>query len=126
MSTPFELHRGLHQQRVASSQLVGSYAYELGHALHADAYLAAGDRHDLTQTFTLAPEAKLIRIRARIAAAPQLPAGLMWSFQVRLNGVLHYSRVIDVAGRVVVLNDIAVRLAGAPGSNTLVLRLGLD
>lgn len=126
MSSPFELHRGVHQQRIASSQLVGAYAYEMGHALHADVNLAAGDRHELSQTFTLPPQAKLIRMRVRLEAAPRLPAGLMWSFQVRLNGVLHYSRNLDVAGRVVVLNDVAIRLAGAPGSNTLVLRLGLD
>lgn len=126
MSTPFEAHRGALQQRVRSAlAFEGSYAYELGHGAHLDVNLDAGDRHDVTQTFEVSAQSALARARVRIRAAPESTS---WMFEVLLNGVVHYARSIAVASRLVVLTDVAVRLAGAvapPGTNTITFRLRL-
>lgn len=129
MATPFQAYRGEHQQRIATEHAsAGAFAYEMGHAAHLDVNLNVGDRHDVAQTFQLPAEAALIRPRVRIATPATLPSGMQWEFQVLLNGTQHYRRRLTTASRLVVLTDIAVRLAAAvipPASNTLTFRLRL-
>lgn len=127
MSTPFEAYRGTLQQRVATASAVaGTHAYELGHSGYLDVNLDAGDRHDVSQTFDFAPQSVLLRSVIRVAAPPTLPDDMTWELQALLNGDVHYHRRIDVAGRVLTLFDIAVRLeADPPTDNVVTFRLVL-
>ena len=127
MSTPFEVHRGTLQQRIATAQAVaGTHAYELGHARHLDVNLAVGDGHDISQVFDFPPQAALLRARIRITMPAEQPQDMTWELQVLLNGEPHYRRRIDVAGRVLVLQDITVRLeAEVPTNNEVTYRLRL-
>lgn len=124
MATPFAVHAGALQQRMATAfDDETGFAYELGHAGHLDVRLAIGDRHDLFQSFTIAAGAALIRMRVRIVAPP---IAVSWEFSAHLNGVQHYARSFNTARQVLVLNDVAVRLHTAnasPTPNTLMLRL---
>lgn len=121
MATPFEVHRGTLQQRVATANAaVGTHVYELGHAGHLDVNLDVGDRHEISQTFDFAPQAVLLRSVIRIVAPPELPEGMTWELQVLLNGSEHYRRSIDVANRVLVLWDVAVRLESEDDEDNVV------
>ena len=127
MSTPFELDRGTHQQRIVTADAAaGAAAYELGHANHLDVNLAVGDLHEISQVFTVSPQAQLVRARVRIKGPPAPIA--QWIFEARLNGVVHYSRRIAAADRIVQVMTLAVCLAGAaaaPSTNVLSFRLRL-
>lgn len=127
MSTPFELDRGTHQQRIVTAHAAeGAAAYELGHASHLDVNLAVGDRHEISQTFTVSPQAQLVRARVRIKGPPGPVA--QWVFEARLNGVVHYSRRLAAADRIVQVMTLGVRLADAnvaPATNVIAFRLRL-
>lgn len=126
MATPFEVHGGSYQQRIPTDHAAeGTYGYELGHNQHLDVRLAVGDRHDLSQTFTISNQARFVKLRAYIAAPPILPVGGTWIFEALLNGVVHYSRRLAARTRVLDLSDIRLRLLGAPGSSIVTLRLRL-
>jgi hypothetical protein len=126
MASPFEVYAGSHQQRVPTPFPAGTgWAFELGHASHLQIRIDpnAADSHELSQTFTLSAGASVIRLRVRIATPP---VSVAWRFGVYLNGDAHYTRDFEIANRVVVLDDVTVRLAGAnapPATNVLALRL---
>jgi hypothetical protein len=124
MASPFEVHAGRFQQRIPTPFSAESgFAYEFGHAEHLDVYLSSGDRHELSQTFTVSAGSTLIRARVRIEAAP-VPAS--WEFRALLNGVVHYRR--KIADRTVTLSDVVIRLSVAdldPATNVITYQLRL-
>lgn len=129
MSTPFEVHRGTLQMRRESSEAPeGSHVFELGHALHLDVNLDAGDLHEVEHSFTRAGQAACVRARIRARAHAEAPPGMTWVVTARLNGVVHYRRELQ-AGREVVIADAAVRMAPAfssPTPNVIAFRLELE
>ena len=115
MATPFELDRGTLQGRT-------DQGYELGHLGRAVVNLALGDKHEISQSFTVDAGKTIVTAVVHLQAPDALPAGGQWEFAALLNGVAHYTRVFDRAGLVVTV-EASARLRFAPTPSTITYRL---
>lgn len=124
--SPFEKDRAITQGRLpAANAPDGAFVVELGHVNFEDVRLALGDFVELSRVVTIDPQAAVVRVRARLASPPDLPAGFAWELSARLNGVVLTTRRIVAGSRVRDLHELALSLttSNRPATDTLAFRL---
>jgi hypothetical protein len=124
---PFDKDLGVHQGRIVRTDAPeGTHVYELGHALLQDVNVDVGDYHQVTQTFVLEPQSKLLKASIVIVTPAVLPVGSAWELSIRLNGDVYLQRRLRPSKRTIVLSDVRISLFDASGgSNTIAFRLEL-
>lgn len=129
MASPFEKDLGVHQGRIAVADAPdGTFVYELGHALLADANLDVGDFREIKQDVVFDGQSQFVRPVVRITAPEVIATGLEWEFSMKLNGTVVVTRRIKADAKPVTLTDLAISLAdslGPPATDEILFRLEL-
>lgn len=111
MTTPWEQDLGTYQGRIpVSGAPVGTYVFELGHALMASCELAPGDYQEVSQDVYFSNQSKLVRCSVRIVLPSLLPSGRRWIFSMIQGYAERVRRVLTAGRRIIVLRDMAVQV----------------
>lgn len=102
----------------------GSFAFVLGCDLPGfTGRVEVGDFVEVRQQASFG-EAKLLRLRAQLRPPTTVPAGILWRFAIRIDGVERVAAML-MPGRTRDRLDLAVNVSKLTGEHELALRLAL-
>jgi hypothetical protein len=123
--SPFERDRGEQQQRIGSTAIEGSFAYQLGHDGLETGLFNVGDSHQIEQTVTLSPATKLVRLTVHLKEPESIEVGFGWNLSILFNSTTMYTRQILPRGRSLTLTDIIWPIGDTnrPATDVLAVKL---